>query len=110
MFKTISQTRIIYRKSSLSDGSHIGSVHSGDRFPWFEWNGGNSYDWLANTGYVVLSFGGAPPCEVSGWKGPSTQIAVNGDAAAAAIDVGLPRHGCVVVRPDMHVAKVVNVR
>ena len=110
MFKTVSQTRISYRSGMLSDGSRSGSIHSGDRFPWFEWNGGNSYDWLANTGYVVLNFGGAPSCEVSGWKGPSTQIAVIGDAAAAAINAGLPRYGCVVVRPDMHVAKVVDRR
>jgi 2-polyprenyl-6-methoxyphenol hydroxylase-like FAD-dependent oxidoreductase len=107
MFKTISQTRIAYRKSSLSDGSRCGAIHSGDRFPWFEWDDGNSYDWLANTGYVVLSFGGAQPCEIPGWKGPSAQIAVNGAAAIAAITVGLPRRGCVAVRPDMYVAKVV---
>lgn len=108
MFKTVSQTRIAYRKSSLSVASRSGAVHAGDRFPWFEWDDGNSYDWLTNTGYVVLIFGDAPSCEVSGWKGPSTQIAVNGAAATAAIAAGLPRRGCVVVRPDMHVAQVVD--
>ena len=108
LFKTVSQTRINYRKSALSDGSRSGAIHSGDRFPWFEWDGGDSFEWLANTGYVVLTFGGAPPCEIAGWSGPSTQIAVEGAAAKAAAHAGLPRHGCVIVRPDMHVAKIVS--
>mgnify|MGYP001827443971 CR=1 FL=1 len=106
MFKTVSQTRIMYRKSPLSDGSRSGPIHAGDRFPWFQWDDANSYDWLTNTGYVVLRFGGAEPCEIPGWKGPLTQIAVDGSAAEAALAAGLPRHGCVVVRPDMHVAQV----
>ena len=106
MFKTVSQTRITYRNSPLSDGSRSGPIHSGDRFPWFQWDEGNSYDWLTNTGYVVLNIGGAEPREISGWKGPSTQIAVNGAAAKAAAAAGLPGHGCVIVRPDMHVAAV----
>ena len=108
MFKTVSQTRISYRSGMLSDGSRSGSIHSGDRFPWFEWDGGSSYDWLTNPGYVVLNLGGAPPCAVSDWNGPSTQIEVDGAAAIAAISAGLPRHGSVVVRPDMHVAKIVD--
>ncbi len=108
MFQTVSQTRIAYRGSRLSDRSQCGSLRSGDRFPWFEWTGGNSHEWLTNTGFVVLSFGGAQPCELPGWSGPTTHIPVNGAAAAAAKSVGLPRHGCVVVRPDMHVAKIVH--
>lgn len=106
MFKTISQIRIAYRDSPLSDGGRSGSLRSGDRFPWFEWPGGNSFDWLCDAGYVVLTFGGAGACEIPGWSGPSTHIAVKGDAAAAAAEAGLPASGCVVVRPDMHVAHI----
>lgn len=109
MFKTISQTRINYRKSSLSDKSRCGSLCSGDRFPWFEWDGGNSYEWFANVGYVVLKFGEVPTYELSDWAGPSEQISVNGKAAKAAMAAGLPANGCVVVRPDMHIAKVVEI-
>ena len=108
MFKTVSQTRITYRNSSLSDGSRCGSLRSGDRFPWFEWEGGDSYDWLAKTGYVVLRFGDAPACGISGWTGPSTEISVKGPAATAAAEAGLPRSGAVVVRPDMHIARIEN--
>jgi hypothetical protein len=33
MFRTVSQTAVNYRESSLSEG-HAGEVHGGDRLPW----------------------------------------------------------------------------
>ena len=33
MFRTVSQTAVNYRGSSLSEG-HAGTVHGGDRLPW----------------------------------------------------------------------------
>lgn len=107
MFKTISQVRIAYRKSALSDGSHHGPLHAGDRLPWFEWDGGNSFDWLAKPGYVVLSLGGALPQEPADWQGQTTYVPVEGKAAEAAVAAGLPRRGSVIVRPDMHVARLI---
>jgi hypothetical protein len=35
MFRTVSQTAVNYRGSSLSEG-HAGAVHGGDRLPWVE--------------------------------------------------------------------------
>lgn len=107
MFKTVSQIRISYRHSALSDGSRSGKLRSGDRLPWFEWDGGNSFDWLREPGYVVLKIGEAEPYVVADWKGPVTQIEVAGAAATAANSAGLPRRGYVVVRPDMHIAQII---
>jgi hypothetical protein len=39
MFRTVSQTAVNYRGSSLSEG-RVGSVHGGDRLPWVEIAGG----------------------------------------------------------------------
>lgn len=103
MFKTISQTLIAYRKSSLSDGSGSGAVRSGDRFPWFEWDGGNSFQWLREPGYVVLRLGDVTWDPVRRWNGPVSRIDVTGAARDAAVDAGLPASGSVVVRPDMHI-------
>ncbi len=108
MFKTISQTRINYRKSSLSSGSKAGSVRSGDRFPWFEWEGGNSFDWLSAIGSVVLHMGGAAPAKPRHWSGPTVEIEVGGKALEAAVQAGLPRSGSVVIRPDMHVEQIIS--
>ncbi|MEQ1650352.1 MAG: FAD-dependent monooxygenase [Hyphomicrobiaceae bacterium] len=107
LFKTISQIRIAYRRSSLSDGSRSRSIHAGDRFPWFEWQGGNSFDWLTKPGYVVLSFGAALPQKPMEWVGPTTFIKVDSPAAEAAVAAGLPRNGSIVVRPDMHIAQII---
>lgn len=46
MLKTISQTEINYRDTSLSDSSGGGRLRSGDRFPWFTWDGSDSFKWL----------------------------------------------------------------
>lgn len=108
MFKTVSQTRIHYRNVGLSDGSGRGSLRSGDRFPWFAWDGGNSFDWLSEPGYVVLRFSGAPAEPVSGWSGPVLEFDVTGAAAEAAAAVGLPTNGSAVVRPDMHLGTIVH--
>jgi len=69
LFKTISQTRIAYRQSALSHGAHRGPLRAGDRFPWFRWEGGDSFEWLAQPGYLVLTFGGARPAEPVDWTG-----------------------------------------
>ena len=108
MFRTISQTRISYRGSSLSDGSGSSALRSGDRFPWFEWDGGNSFDWLSDLGYVMLRLGQAIGVNIPGWSGPIVHVAVTGSAAEAAVRAGLPANGVVIVRPDMHVAKVIT--
>ncbi len=106
MFQTISQTVINYRPSSQSDGSRFKKIHSGDRFPWFEWPGGNSFDWLQGVGYVVLCFGGAGALKVEGWSGPVIDIVVTGASARASSAAGLPVTGCVIVRPDMHISHI----
>jgi len=108
MFKTVSQTRIHYRDAGLSDGSGTGPLRSGDRFPWFEWEGGNSFDWLSEPGYVVLQFSGAAAGPVPGWTGPVHEIQVTGPAAEAASAVGLPVSGTATVRPDMHLGAIVH--
>lgn len=110
MFKTVSQTRIHYRKSPLSDGTGTGALRSGDRFPWFNWEDGNSFDWLQQPGYVVLIFGGVEVGPCKQWDGPQTSISVAGAAAVAAQNAGLPSAGYAIVRPDMHLKSVVNAR
>ena len=107
LFKTVSQTRIAYRKSGLSDRSGTRALCSGDRFPWFEWSDGDSFQWLAEPGYTVLRFGGAPSVSVPGWSGPVTEITVEREAAQAAVAAGLPRSGVAIVRPDMHIQTLV---
>lgn len=106
MFKTISQTRISYAGSSLSDGSRSRKLRSGDRFPWFTWDGGNSFEWLEKPGYAVLRLADGKVSGVAGWQGPVQIYEVTGPALTAAAAAGLPESGCVIVRPDMHIASI----
>jgi hypothetical protein len=49
-FRLVSQVRIAYRESPLSDGS-AGEVHAGDRLPWVE--GANNFAPLPSLGWQV---------------------------------------------------------
>src|SRR5262249_25322868 len=53
-FRLVSQTRIAYRQSPLSDGSARG-VHAGDRLPWVE--GTDNYAPLSSLGWQLHVYG-----------------------------------------------------
>ena len=55
-FRLVSQTRIAYRDSPLSDGS-AGRVHAGDRLPWVE--GADNFAPLASLGWQIHVYGTA---------------------------------------------------
>ena len=57
-FRLVSQVRIAYRESPLSDGS-AGGVHAGDRLPWVE--GADNFAPLAALGWQVHVHGAASP-------------------------------------------------
>jgi 2-polyprenyl-6-methoxyphenol hydroxylase-like FAD-dependent oxidoreductase len=104
MFRTISQTALNYRGSSLSDG-RAGTVHGGDRLPWVkaEVNGVNNFLSLASLDWQVHVYGDATdeiqavcdtrklPLHVFPWR-PAIGRA------------GLRRNAVYLVRPDGYVA------
>jgi 2-polyprenyl-6-methoxyphenol hydroxylase-like FAD-dependent oxidoreductase len=61
MFRTVSQTRIQYRESKLSEGQ-AGPLCGGDRLPWFRFADGTSnYDALAEPVWQVHIYGSPRP-------------------------------------------------
>ena len=105
MFRTVSQTAVNYRGSSLSAG-RVGPVHGGDRLPWIEGvaNGdGDNYAPLVSLDWQVHVYGDPARevralCETRGlplhvfpWR-PGTGR------------TGLRRHAVYLVRPDGYVA------
>src|SRR5580692_4606261 len=62
MFRTISQTAVNYRGSSLSEG-RAGTVHGGDRLPWVRLNGvdGDNFTPLTSLDWQVHVYGEAAP-------------------------------------------------
>jgi 2-polyprenyl-6-methoxyphenol hydroxylase-like FAD-dependent oxidoreductase len=106
MFRTISQTAVSYRGSSLSEG-RAGTIHGGDRLPWVEADvnglGEDNFTPLASLDWQVHVYGNAAPgiramCErrrlplhVFPWR-PETGR------------TGLRRNAVYLVRPDGYVA------
>ena len=80
-FRLVSQVRIAYRESPLSDGS-AGEVHAGDRLPWVE--GADNFAPLASLDWQVHVYGTAPAA--------LREFAAERQAAAprVAVDTGRP--------------------
>jgi 2-polyprenyl-6-methoxyphenol hydroxylase-like FAD-dependent oxidoreductase len=100
MFRTVSQTRINYRHSSLSAGS-AGDVEGGDRLPWVEGLDNfaplGTLDWQAH----VYGAAGEPLREAS----RALRIPLHEFPwTEAAGEVGLERDALYLVRPDGYVA------
>jgi hypothetical protein len=102
LFRTVSQTGVNYRGSSLSEG-HAGALHGGDRLPWVNGAGGDNFRPLTSLDWQVHVYGNAPP-----------EIQTVCDSRKLPLHVfpwrpemgrtGLRRNAVYLVRPDGYVA------
>jgi 2-polyprenyl-6-methoxyphenol hydroxylase-like FAD-dependent oxidoreductase len=102
MFRTVSQTAVNYRGSSLSEG-RAGTVHGGDRLPWVKLENSDNFAPLTSLDWQVHVYGEATaelqtacqdlklPLHIFPWK-------------AAVQRSGLRRNAVYLVRPDGYVA------
>ena len=110
MFRTVSQTAVNYRASSLSEG-RAGAVHGGDRLPWVKMDDGvkDNFIPLTSLDWQVHVYGDAPteirtlceernlPLHVFPWR-PEMERS------------GLRRDAVYIVRPDGYVATAASER
>jgi 2-polyprenyl-6-methoxyphenol hydroxylase-like FAD-dependent oxidoreductase len=103
IFETVSQIRIRYRRSPLSEG-HAGAVHGGDRLPWAGGvNGADNFEPLASLNWQVHVYGTPAAelrraCELR--RLPLHAFPFEAGAERA----GLARDALYLVRPDGYVA------
>jgi len=101
-FRAISQTRIEYRDSALSEGA-AGHVHGGDRLPWIDTI--DNFAPLTSFDWQIHVYGAARPelrAAVDGVEMPFHEFAWTDDAHRT----GLHRDAAYLVRPDGYVALV----
>jgi hypothetical protein len=97
-FRLVSQTRIAYRESPLSDGL-AGAVHAGDRLPWVE--GVDNFAPLRSLDWQLHVYGTAAALREFAAK---SRLALHEwPWSAAARRAGLRRDAVYLVRPDGHV-------
>ena len=106
MFRTVSQTAVNYRGSSLSEG-RAGTVHGGDRLPWVktDLNSGDKDNFasLTSLNWQVHVYGQAAPeiqALCAGRKLPLHVFPWRSEMSRA----GLQRNAVYLVRPDGYVA------
>jgi 2-polyprenyl-6-methoxyphenol hydroxylase-like FAD-dependent oxidoreductase len=98
-FRLVSQVRIAYRESPLSQGS-AGEVHAGDRLPWVE--GVDNFAPLTSLDWQIHVYSTAPAAlraYAAGVKLPLYEW----PWTEAARRAGLERHALYLVRPDGHI-------
>lgn len=101
-FRLVSQTRIAYRPSPLSDGA-AGAVHAGDRLPWVE--GSDNYAPLAALEWQLHVYGRAE----AGVRDLAAAVRLplhEWPWSEAAREAGLMENALYLVRPDGHVGFV----
>lgn len=98
MFRTLSQTRIHYRDSFLSEGS-AGQVQAGDRLPWVKFSNGDNYETLSARDWQIHIYGQADEKFKTMALMPVHELEWNTDAEAK----GLMQNAVYVLRPDGHV-------
>ena len=98
-FRLVSQIRIAYRESPLSDGS-AGEVHAGDRLPWVE--GADNFAPLASLDWQVHVYGTATAALREFAAGVELPLH-EWPWTPAARRAGLERDALYLVRPDGHV-------
>jgi 2-polyprenyl-6-methoxyphenol hydroxylase-like FAD-dependent oxidoreductase len=102
MFRLVSQTRIHYADSPLSEG-RAGGVHGGDRLPWVRMGAADNFVPLRSLDWQLHVYG-----EIE--RGLASACAEFGLAAHvfewtnAANHAGVEHHAMYLVRPDGHVA------
>jgi 2-polyprenyl-6-methoxyphenol hydroxylase-like FAD-dependent oxidoreductase len=101
-FRLISQTRISYRQSPLSEGN-AGDVRGGDRLPWVETDDGGNFVPLTSLDWQVHVYGQAS--QALRRAASDANLALHEFAwNAPAQHAGLERDALYLVRPDGHIA------
>jgi hypothetical protein len=103
-FRTISQTGIHYRRSTISAGK-AGSIKGGDRLPWIPDDIGDNFTPLQSLDWQFHVYGAVTPSFRNGLASTGITLKVfkwRQDAEKA----GLIRDAAYLVRPDGHVALV----
>lgn len=98
LFQTLSQTRIKYRDSAISEG-HAGELHGGDRMPW----SGDNFAHQSSLSWHIQIFGEANPQLQR--EAQRLGVAVRTFAFTQRAKTNAIRQGAAyLVRPDGHIA------
>jgi 2-polyprenyl-6-methoxyphenol hydroxylase-like FAD-dependent oxidoreductase len=98
-FRLVSQTRIAYRASPLSDGA-AGRIHAGDRLPWVE--GADNFEPLQSLDWQIHVYGTAT-ASLRAFATRANLPLHEWPWSRASQHAGLEKHALYLVRPDGYI-------
>ncbi|KAF3090498.1 hypothetical protein TWF706_009891 [Orbilia oligospora] len=109
LFETISQIRIEYRDSAISNGNHISNLYAGDRLPWvsFDDTGVDNFDPLGGLNWQIHVYGDlSDNVKVFGQETglKISNFPYNNEVKAK----GISKDCVILVRPDGYIGQLVE--
>lgn len=101
-FNTISQTKINYRDSKISEGN-VSKIHGGDRLPWVELAEGDNFKHLQSLDWQIHVYGEARN-QLREFARTSGFELHEFPWSEKMRDIGLKKNSLYLIRPDGHVA------
>ncbi|KAF3903768.1 hypothetical protein ABW20_dc0104830 [Dactylellina cionopaga] len=106
MFETVSQVRIEYRASAMSNNNYAGYLYAGDRLPWLKFDDGtDNFQPLSALNWQIHVYG-EESNKVRDWARERNisfhNFAFNEDAKLK----GIPKDSIILVRPDGYIGQL----
>ncbi|KAK6361160.1 hypothetical protein TWF730_004904 [Orbilia blumenaviensis] len=106
LFETVSQIRIEYRDSPISNGNRISGLYAGDRLPWISFeNGVDNFDQLGALNWQIHVYGNLDGNIRALGQEKNIHIhnfPFNEDVKAK----GIPKDAAILLRPDGHIGQL----
>jgi hypothetical protein len=102
IFRLVSQTRINYRRSSLSKGT-TGKIRSGDRLPWVRLEGTDNYAPLISCNWQIHIYG-EPLKEIQEFAESISLPLYTFPFPSETDEAGLKQNALYLIRPDGYIA------
>ncbi|KAK6537009.1 hypothetical protein TWF281_001213 [Arthrobotrys megalospora] len=108
LFETVSQIRIEYRDSALSNGNHLSNLYAGDRLPWIGFGGGpDNFDPLNALNWQIHVYGNLnDSVKALAQEKSLTVHSFPFDEEVKA--KGIPKDAIILIRPDGYIGQLVE--
>ncbi|KAJ6260904.1 6-methylpretetramide 4-monooxygenase [Drechslerella dactyloides] len=106
MFETVSQVRIDYTQSAMSDRNYVGTLYAGERLPWVKFEDGtDNFESMSALNWQIHVYGGLDD-EVKDWGLENNIIVQDFPFSEDMKAKRIPKGALILVRPDGYIGQL----